>query len=411
MSDTTLEKAPQSLAMLTPIARPAQLMEAHRQTVEFIKEVLQPGVDYGVIPGTGDKPALLKAGAERLTAGYGLRPEYDVIESEKDHDRPTPFTLTKWVKRDKPRDKATEENLKLQGKGRNRKFGNNWQWQESEIEEGTALGLYRYVIRCRLHLGEREVGQGIGSCSSLESKYIRNPRDSENIICKMAKKRAYVDAVLTTLGLSDRFTQDTEDIHANKAVVGDVEPIDAVFTEDPQNVQEPSETNAERDERLRALAAEQGRKAGAFLIETLGMDRVQFAEFQTYCKKEGVFWTGTALDCQHAGVTNQTQLWLLIKEGRKPGEAIVIEPTEPEPKATEQAPEPPRKTHKFELITTENNKILTECASRGIEPKGFMNEAWATGGRTFEDLMRRLTANDKPDITTPNPNEYDPFSD
>src|SRR5690606_23849470 len=56
------------------------------------------------------------------------------------------------------------------------------------------------------------IGSGMGSCSSLESKYISRPRDLENTILKMAKKRAYVDATLSTFGLSDQFTQDVEDM-------------------------------------------------------------------------------------------------------------------------------------------------------------------------------------------------------
>src|SRR5690606_10620038 len=62
------------------------------------------------------------------------------------------------------------------------------------------------------------IGEGVGSCSTMESKYIDRPRDCENTALKMAKKRAYVDATLTTFGLSDQFTQDVEDMeHEAKA--------------------------------------------------------------------------------------------------------------------------------------------------------------------------------------------------
>jgi hypothetical protein len=51
----------------------------------------------------------------------------------------------------------------------------------------------------------------VAACSTLESKYIDRPRDSENTVVQMAAKRAYIAAIRQTLGLSDQFTQDVED--------------------------------------------------------------------------------------------------------------------------------------------------------------------------------------------------------
>ena len=39
-------------------------------------EVFKPGLDYGVIPGTGNKPTLLLPGMEKLLRALHLRPEY-----------------------------------------------------------------------------------------------------------------------------------------------------------------------------------------------------------------------------------------------------------------------------------------------------------------------------------------------
>ena len=360
--------------MLMPVATPPQLMQAHAATVEFIKSVLKEGTDYGVIPGTGDKPALLKAGAERLTAGYGLRPEYDdPIESECDHDRENAYTLTKWVKRDKPKNRDVEYDMKADGRGRNKKFGSNWVWQECEIEEGVSRGLYRYVIRCRLFLGDREVGQGVGSCSSMETKYIRSPRDSENTILKMAKKRAYVDAVLTTLGLSDRFTQDVEDMHADKAAVGDAEPIDAQFTED---VQEPQETATERYERQKAEAQAIAKSASDYLIKELGFDKADMAEYMAYCKEQGVSWVTTALDAKHKGIKTKAQFLMMIHEG--------------ETSVSIDKPAENQIAHGFELVQDEMRKFQAECKRMEVLPGDAMRESWKADGRTYDDLMAYL---------------------
>lgn len=75
-------------------------------------------------------------------------------------------------------------------------------------------GFYRYRMSCVLIHRETGavVGIGVGSCSSIESKYASRPNDLENTILKMAKKRCFVDAVLTAYALSDRFTQDLDDM-------------------------------------------------------------------------------------------------------------------------------------------------------------------------------------------------------
>lgn len=63
--------------------------------------------------------------------------------------------------------------------------------------------------------------QGVGYASSLESKWAKYDKDTHqytshpntfNTVMKIAKKRAYVDCVLTMSGLSGYFTQDLEDM-------------------------------------------------------------------------------------------------------------------------------------------------------------------------------------------------------
>ena len=62
---------------------------------------------------------------------------------------------------------------------------------------------------------DKIVAEGIGSCNSTERKYLRGDFCTQlNTILKMAKKRAYVDAILTACHASKVFTQDVEDIAA-----------------------------------------------------------------------------------------------------------------------------------------------------------------------------------------------------
>lgn len=192
---------------------------AIREQVNLIqnvkKEVMEEGVHYGKVPGCGDKPTLLKPGAEKLSLVFRLRP---IMSDEKDI----------FI-----------------------------------VEMG---GAHREV-RALCHILDArgtEVATGVGSCSTMESKYryrnsadfeiigndipkdakerkdeyrkqgfgmkkvdgvwcwvryksdskVENPdiADTYNTVLKIAKKRAYVDGILSATGGSDFFTQDVEDL-------------------------------------------------------------------------------------------------------------------------------------------------------------------------------------------------------
>jgi hypothetical protein len=135
----------------------------------IMREVMQKGVHYGLVPGCGDKPCLLKPGAEKLSMTFRLLPRYDIRMTD------------------------------LGG------------------------GHREYNIVCTLEGPDGGFrGQGIGSCCTLEKKYryrkqgnekVENPdiADIYNTVLKMAKKRAHVDAVITATSCGDIFTQDIED--------------------------------------------------------------------------------------------------------------------------------------------------------------------------------------------------------
>jgi len=191
---------PPRLGLLRPIAAPAEVLRSQEEARALVQETLKEGRDYGKIPGV-DKPSLLKPGAERLNLAFGCAVRFRLVTSEVEHDRPVPWRKTKAI---------------YEGpKGNRRKTG-------EEVTEGASVGLYRYVFEAEIV--HRESGQVVASCvascSSMESKYIDRPRDSENTIIKMAEKRALVGATLLAYGLSEQFTQDVEDL-PREAVAGD----------------------------------------------------------------------------------------------------------------------------------------------------------------------------------------------
>lgn len=132
----------------------------------FVKEMMIPNVDYGIIPRC-DKPSLFKPGAEKLCDIFGFSKQLKVINRVEDWDK----------------------------------------------------GLFHYEIKVILinkNSGLIEA-EGIGCCNSRERKF--KNQDSFSIIntlLKIAKKRALVDAVLSATRSSDIFTQDIEDMENNK---------------------------------------------------------------------------------------------------------------------------------------------------------------------------------------------------
>ncbi|MHC4616460.1 MAG: hypothetical protein ACYTEQ_01770 [Planctomycetota bacterium] len=141
---------------------------------DMMKSVMRDGEHYGKIPGCGPKPTLLKPGAEKLCMTFRLSPDIDV------------------------------EVVNMEGLHRE----------------------YRVKVTLYSPTGQR-LGSGVGSCSTMEKKYKGKapnfifPPDVYNTCLKMAKKRALVDAVLTTTAASDIFTQDVEEM---RDIIAKAEP-------------------------------------------------------------------------------------------------------------------------------------------------------------------------------------------
>lgn len=179
-------------------ANPTAEVVAHAQTVQKVMQaVMKPNVHYGAIPGAGDKPTLLKSGAEVLCMTFRIADRYEVTDL-------------------------------------------------------SAHGVIRYRVNC---IGEHQgtgqtLGSGLGECSTDEEKYkwrkavcpeefdatpethrrqkfgrkagghytvqqIRTePADLANTVLKMACKRAKIAMVLNVTAASDMFSQDLEDLDA-----------------------------------------------------------------------------------------------------------------------------------------------------------------------------------------------------
>lgn len=127
----------------------------------YIAQFLKVGRDYDRLPNTS-KPTLFKSGAEILEAVFKFHTTADVMNRIVDFDK-----------------KLIMYEVKV-----------------SVCDENGVI-----------------VAEGFGSCNSFERRYLRGDFGfNVNTILKMAKKRAYVDAILTATKASHVFTQDIEDI-------------------------------------------------------------------------------------------------------------------------------------------------------------------------------------------------------
>lgn len=138
-------------------------MQKIAQFQAVVQKTLKKDHDYGVIPGTGSKPTLLKPGAEKILMLMGLTSEYEVIEKVQDYNR----------------------------------------------------GFFAFTVKCTLSKSDIKVTEGVGHANTREKRYVSGRQQDAytlaNTVLKMAKKRAQVDAVLTVASLSEIFTQDLED--------------------------------------------------------------------------------------------------------------------------------------------------------------------------------------------------------
>ncbi len=138
-------------------------MQKISQFQAVVQQTLKQNHDFGIVPGTGSKPTLLKPGAEKILMLMGLSSEYEIVEKVQDYDK----------------------------------------------------GFFAYTVRCMLTKNGQVITQGLGHCNSKEKKYTSEKQDLYmlgNTCLKMAKKRAQVDATLTVAALSEIFTQDIEDM-------------------------------------------------------------------------------------------------------------------------------------------------------------------------------------------------------
>lgn len=199
---------------------------------DFFKRVMRAGDHYGVIPGTGTKPTLLKPGAELLLASMGLNAEFhdeqppvlDVTGAEHGGE---PFISYRRECRIYRQLGPTEAERMLVARASGE--CNSWEKKYRYRNAQTACPVCgKTTIFKSKNAGEgwycwrKKDGCGAtfkpNEITPSQDK-VPNPEifDQVNTLLKMADKRALVAATLIATGCSDIFTQDVEDLLGDPA--------------------------------------------------------------------------------------------------------------------------------------------------------------------------------------------------
>lgn len=191
---------------------------------EVMKSVMQEGSHYGKIPGCGDKPSLLKPGAEKLMFTFRLvaDPEVEV------HGLSHPTVQGHREYRVKVRISSMGGTYMGGGIGSCSTMENKYRFRGGEkvfTEEKVPSEYWNLKKAGKLDDAQALIGgpgYGVGKndggwmiCEFGEKMEHDNPADFYNTCEKMAKKRALVDATLTVTAASDIFTQDIEELVDN----------------------------------------------------------------------------------------------------------------------------------------------------------------------------------------------------
>ena len=197
-------------------------IQRRNELVGFVKQIMVDGTDYGKIPGAGDKPTLLKPGAEKLTTFFGLSPSFTLVGSEEDWDgvnhNGEPFFYYRYKC-----ELYRNGNLIAGAEGSCNSHESKYRYRKGErlcpnCEAATIYkskepnkGFFCWAKKggCGATFGEKDariIGQEVGR--------VLNPdvADQVNTFQKMSQKRALIAVVLLAVNASEFFTQDIEDM-------------------------------------------------------------------------------------------------------------------------------------------------------------------------------------------------------
>jgi len=202
---------------------------------QLLEQVLKPGTkgnefsgDYGVIPGTGNKPSLWKSGSEQILAMFEIA--VDPIVEDLSNSDCFRYRVTARLSH------APTGVFLGAGVGEASTDETKYRWKKTYSQKE-----FENTQADRRKIKYSQYRDGNGMWADKEEWLIRTePADLANTVLKMAKKRAQIDATLTVTGASSMFTQDLDELMED-----DEEPKTEKKAAKPQTGVKCSECNAE----------------------------------------------------------------------------------------------------------------------------------------------------------------------
>jgi hypothetical protein len=195
---------------------PVEEVKAQVESIQkLMGSLMRNGEHYGKIPGCGDKPSLLKAGAEKLGFMFRLAPDFTVTGKELPNGHREYEVVCRLTHID-------SKNFVGTGIGLASTMESKYRYRNSRKEVNTGKPVpkeYWDNNKDQKYLG----GNGY-QARKIDSQWMivrvedvgkaENPdiADVYNTVLKIAKKRAHVDAIITVTAASDIFIQDVEDL-------------------------------------------------------------------------------------------------------------------------------------------------------------------------------------------------------
>lgn len=139
-------------------------LKVYQMIIDFVNQNFIEGIDYGKGDPRSEKKTLLKPGAEKMCRLFDTHPEW---------------------------------------------FNDRETWEMAGSPKDTIF----FICRIVKNNNGKIIGEGRGACT-IGVKFNGQAEKDANGAVKFGKKRSLVDAVLSTFMLSERFTQDLEEIRS-----------------------------------------------------------------------------------------------------------------------------------------------------------------------------------------------------
>ncbi len=250
------------IAMNRPLSG-NELVEQVNQVQAVMKSVMKKDDHYGTIPGCGNKPTLFKSGAEKIALAFRFRTSVnievkDIVGSDVPGHREYQVAV----------DIITSQGEIIgTGVGCCSTMESKYRFRTGQVTITDKLVPKEYWDNCKTDYSKALKaigGKGHSVKKNDDGKWMiaiqgekcefDNPADNYNTCMKMAKKRAYVDGIITATAASDIFTQDIEDITpAPRKENGNAKTVEGVAVEQPAPTSNAKTDNDQKDNTLQAF--------------------------------------------------------------------------------------------------------------------------------------------------------------